>query len=269
LDYKNERIGQANVGDCYLIAVLNALRKSDLFEVIMRYSIKKISGGWMVKVPLASANGKWIKIKKSDLKKIKNPQYHKKDKYGDLDRRVYLDPVAASKGIQLLEATFIKDKYGNDKIAAEGGFGNKAMEALFGDSVAKVRFAASDDIVNKKGRSQTVDGYSVSDSFANTDGASTKLYEIFKQHTINLDFAVMNSLPRRDSKYEDYKIFTGKYFYHNHAYSLVSVDKFKKTIDVEDPHDSDKTITLTYVEAAEAFSQYSGVKIDPKNMWKQ
>ena len=134
---------QQNVGDCYAVAAIHAMSRSPHFETICRSSMKKLpDGSWQVRVPLMSENGQMITITPEELLPQKNRQFLRRSEKGGVmpDLRRKLMPVKGKEGLQVLEAAFIKQKFGSvDRLAAEGGLGDEVLLSLGGDNFKQYR----------------------------------------------------------------------------------------------------------------------------------
>lgn len=264
---------QKNVGNCYLISALNSVRASPHFEWIIRTSLKKVDGGWEVRIPLGDKSGRWIKIAPDDLKPQKNPNFGKINKHGEKDNREYLDPVDASEGFKVLEAAFIKYQTGGtlNRAAIEGGFGHQALLELMGTSFKKVKIDGSVGRHQPEVAGATRYQYGAAPKFsASRDPAVRRdLFEFLDDFHPRKQMATVNTPPSPKGHFEDFTIPGVDYkFAKGHAYSIVETIKPKVSLDgigrvrVVNPWDTGKVITLTYEQFAEVFSQVSGAEID-------
>ena len=260
-----DAIKQQNVGNCYFIASLNGMRESPHFEAIIRTSMKRVVGGWEVKIPLGSPTAKPVKITPADLGPQKNPLFGKPDETGAIDQRKLLHPVDASLGYQILEAAFIKYKNGGilDRTKIEGGFGHRALLDLLGDNFSKRKISSGDVEYNPL---NTNVGYSISSSFdRGTPFAQAKLTEFLDDYDSAKYIATVNTPPsvvgdRGRFKVGEIEFATG------HAYSIVAVDKFRKEVAVANPWNTGEKIVLSYDEFMRAFNQVSAVRVSYKDL---
>lgn len=131
---------QDNVGDCYAVAAIHAFSRSPHFEMICRSSMRRLAdGSWEVRLPFLSQDGEVITITPDELVPQKNAQFLKR-KEGKImpDTRRRLRPPRAKEGLRVLEAAFIKQKFGTvDRLSAEGGWGDDVLLSLGGDNFTK------------------------------------------------------------------------------------------------------------------------------------
>ncbi|MDO8519487.1 MAG: C2 family cysteine protease, partial [Deltaproteobacteria bacterium] len=124
----NRPIRQSNVGDCYLVAGLDGIKRNPLFPGVIDKAIKRVPGGW--KVTFEKYPGEVITVTDQDL----NGQVVKKR-----GRRVKKEAIGGDLGDRLLERAYGKlrktlkgDTRGQTMIMVEGGFGHHFAEDLTG-----------------------------------------------------------------------------------------------------------------------------------------
>ena len=252
------------VGDCYLVAALDALSGSPHFETIVRSSMKRLSdGSWEVQVPLLSEEGKTIKIEPKEIKSQFNKKFMKSIDAKGL--RPILGSLSGKEGMKVLEAAFIKDKFGSvDRLAAEGGYGGDVLIALGGENFLKYSVGTSRP--NKKGTKSDrislnslgpkdmadldayLEGYDPETHIATATTKTTtdSLLSPIMKKTLGM-YPAKNSL---------------KFFAFNHAYSISDVDKKNKMITMANPWYTGIPIKLSFDEFKEEFGQISAVRIN-------
>jgi len=249
------KLNQDNVGVCYLISTLYSMSKSAQFEIMVRSSVKvNPDGSWDVKIPLMNNNGEQVIIYPDEVMAQENYNLGKKWRiFSDqeketIDPRVTLNPVQGQLGYRILEAAYIKKKYGEvDRIKAEGGSGEDVMYTFFLDNVnTKSIDLTSEKIFDKKHINHILDNFNVK-----TDIIT------FMSHNNKGEYS-----SSRTYKYYSIK---GQVFYGSHEYALDSVDKINKTLKVVDPSNTANKIELTFADLAEAFSTLELGKINLKN----
>jgi hypothetical protein len=106
------------------------------FELMMRTSLKRLkNGSWEVKIPLMDPNGQTITITQKEIMAQWNPNLKNPKKiiqgYGQDLIRPMLSPMNANEGYRVLEAAFIKHKFGKvDRAAAEGGWMGDVLDVF-------------------------------------------------------------------------------------------------------------------------------------------
>lgn len=233
------KLKQSNVGDCYLIAAMYSMSKSAQFEIMVRSSIKRNSDGtWEVKIPLMSNNTETIKIYPNELKSQINKNlgqdlsWNKRVK----DYRIYLKPVNSKQGFQVLEAAYMKKKFGEvDRLKVEGGFGSEVLGVFSQENISTSQIPLNENgEFNKKQIDYTINNFN-----KNMDLVGFNTYH--------------NKGNYKDKGYKTYKV--GKNtFYGGHAYSLDSVDKENKIIRVVNPWNTSKKIEIKFEDIGKAFA---------------
>ena len=231
---------QSNVGDCYLVSAMYSMSKSAQFEIMMRSSIKENPDGtWYVNLPLMNTNAETIKIYPYELEPEINLDFGKEFSWnkGFVDNRENLEPVQAKEGFQILEAAYIKKKFGEvHRLKVEAGWGTEAFRDIHNENISTERVSIEDKSeFNKR-----------------------KVEYIFNNFNKNTDMIVLNAHPNKgvlneNKGYKTYEV-GGNILYGRHAYSLDSVDKENKIIRVVNPWDTSKKLDIKFEEIEEAFS---------------
>ncbi|MFA7685938.1 MAG: hypothetical protein WCX95_04020, partial [Candidatus Gracilibacteria bacterium] len=272
---KKASLRQGNVGDCYLVAGLNSLRRSPFFETIVRLSVKPTTqggqSGWEVKIPLGDVNGETVFVAKSELGSHPNPNVGKPDRHGKIDDRKVLTSMSGPEGLQILEAAFVKSKTGIlNRALVEGGFGHQALQHLIGaKSFEKERVSASDQSPEHLRENRTSLGYGLSSPFkTGSEFARQKAREFLDKFDNTNDIATVNTPPHEKGHNAAFKI-GGQEFYFSHAYSLIAVNKGAGTVTVVNPHNTNVKIELTYDQFMETFAQVSSVRVNFRKLMQQ
>ncbi len=257
---------QRNVGDCYLIAAIHAMSNSPHFEMIVRSSTKRLpDGSWEIKVPFMSREHRTINISLDETLPQENRNFHKLDDEGQIDRRRIFWPVGGKEGLQVLEAAYIKYKFGDvDRLKAEGGLGEDALLRLCG---------GDNFLIHKIDSAVYHRGGKVEEKRLNTLlGEDAEYLDYFlKSFDPEIHIATAGSMGTDRSTPKGWildivnsfkedsglaQILTG------HEYSVSKVDPKKKIITIFDPHDTSKPIDLTFKEFKKKFSIISIARIN-------
>lgn len=272
--FETGSLKQKNVGNCYLIAALNSLGSCPHFEALVRTSYKKVSGGWEVKIPLGDRNAKAIFVAKADIQAQANKNFGKPDRGGEVDNRRMLEPVNASEGYQVLEAAFIKDKFGTvDRNASEQGFGHQALERLLGgNNFEKIKIAS--DVGVDSGH--TVMGYNRSEHFADSpEPVKAQLAEFLDHFNAGRDIATANTRPVFGGHDSSFNIPGVNYqFAYNHAYSILRTSQRTQanpegTVVIANPWNAGVEISLTYAQFNQVFGHVSSGRIKYENFFRR
>ena len=253
---------QQNVGDCYAVAAIHAMSRSPHFETICRSSMKKLpDGSWQVRVPLMSENGQMVTITPEELLPQKNRQFLRRSEKGGVmpDLRRKLMPVKGKEGLQVLEAAFIKQKFGSvDRLAAEGGWGDEVLLSLGGDNFKKYSIDSSTYNPEKKKW-----------EYPGLGSLDEKNMAYLDHYLENFDPEVhMATVSTKHSKIGEVVGFykakgtTAKFLVPGHAYSISSVDAEKRMVNLANPWDTSKPIELTFDQFKENFSGFNAIRID-------
>lgn len=276
----HEGMKQQNVGDCYAVAAIHAFSRSPHFEMIIRSSLKRLpNGNWEVKVPLLSSTGaETITISPEEISSQKNPGFLKR--HGGIkddllpDFRRNLDPMKASEGFQVLEAAFIKAKFGKvNRLSAEGGWGDDVLLKLGGEgNFGRYRLNSAKYNEDKQKWEhpglESLEGEDALflDHILEVYDPDVFIVTVSTKHldTSKLSNKILNALDL--SIYQE--SFAGKVFVAGHAYSLTGVDKINKTVTLANPWNTKKPIKLTFEEFKKAFSAINAVRIDNAELLK-
>jgi len=260
-------LNQGNVGDCYAVAALHALSCSPNYEIICRSSMKKLpDGSWEVKIPLLSENGDVINITQEELGPQKNAQFLKV-KEGDImpDLRYSLKSLGGKEGIRVLEAAFIKKKFGSvDRLAAEGGWGSEVLESLGGDNFKKYSINSNKYNADRKTHEHPGLVSLPADEMAFLD----HVLENFDPEVFIATAATrfMDTKTLSGQVLEGIGVYKGKdtmqVFVPGHAYSISGVDKKNRVIKLANPWDTTKSIELTFDQFKGTFGGLDAVRID-------
>lgn len=251
---------QQNVADCYVVAAIHAMSRSPHFETICRSSMKKmLDGTWQVRVPLMSEDGQIITIRPEELLPHKNRQFLKRSKRGGAipDLRKKLMPVKGKEGLQVLEAAFIKRKFGSvDRLAAEGGWGEEALLKLGGDNFKK--YSIHSAVFNQKSKKWEYPGLNSLDekSMAYLDHYLENFDPEIHMATASTKHGVGNITGFYKAKG------TAKFLVHGHAYSISGIDAEKKIVKLANPWNTSKPIEMTFDQFKENFSSFNAIRID-------
>lgn len=259
---------QQNVGDCYAVAAIHAMSRSPHFETICRSSMKKLpDGSWQVRVPLMSEDGQMITITPEELLPQKNRQFLRRSEKGGImpDLRRKLMPVKGKEGLQVLEAAFIKQKFGSvDRLASEGGWGDEVLLSLGGDNFKK--YSINSSTWNPEKEKWEYPGLGSLDE---------KNMAYLDHYLENFDPEVhMATVSTKDSKIGEAVGFykakgtIAKFLVPGHAYSISSVDAEKKMVNLANPWDTSKPIELTFDQFKENFSGFNAIRIDSAKLLK-
>lgn len=265
---------QGNIGDCYVVAAIHAMSRSPHFEMIVRSSMKRLpDGSWEVRIPLLSKGSDIIKITPEELLPQKNRQFLKREKGNILpDLRRKLLPMKGKEGLQVLEAAFMKQKFGTvDRLAAEGGWGDQVLMELGGDNLKRLAFNAGYTVKEGKAKfapEQTLDtipNQKYLDDFLNNFDPEVDMA------TVATRFFDKNKLTGQlaDALGLLYKTKgANKFFVPGHAYSISKVDRQKKIVTVNNPWNTTKPIDLTFDQFKGTFQSIGAARIDHSKLLK-
>lgn len=251
---------QGNVNDCHVVAAIHAMSRSPHFEVICRSSIKKLpDGSWQVRIPLMSENGRIITITPQELLPQKNAQFLiQSEKYGIIpDLRRTLMPVKGKEGLQVLEAAFIKQRFGSvDRSAAESGSAEEVLLSLGGDNFKKYKIDSAR--WNSEKRKMEYPGLN---SLDEKDMAFLDHYLENFDPEVHIATASTKHGGRRSNWFLRAKG-SEKFLVPGHAYSISHVDTKKKMVILANPWDTSKPIELTFDQFKKNLSALKAIRID-------
>lgn len=212
-----ENIRQGRLWDCYLITTINILSRSQIFEPLIRTSVRIVQWGYTIRLPLWEPQGKTISIKDSEL-----------------------DAAAVQGNIwyKILEIAYAKQTTGESIMTKEsikkirGGRPSKALQTLVGKN--NIGFTTLWGHYTKKDLASN----STSRISSETDSQnlpipySTKEISQVKNTLKNYQlahwtkFIAVSSYPG-ESDQHFYKI-EGKQIFYKHAYAVLWVEKDSK-----------------------------------------
>jgi hypothetical protein len=253
-NYFSGELKQQNVGNCFLIAALNSIRRSRQGEAIIRTSVRRGKPPALFEIGFPLGNlmkTKWIPITKDDLK----PEpYHR-------DGMTHLHPVTAKDGWQAMEAAYIKLISKSDVVRRttvnQGGNSRFALSDMFDFNVEMTAEGTGQDVMSAQGGLIVKNVTDWLNHFSNTQDIAT----------------VGSRNPKTDSElrrktYEAQGLGGIIPIVFNHAYSIRSVDRANQVVVVENPHDTSKQLRFTYEQFLAAFACINGVKINPYRIFK-
>ena len=269
-------IKQGPVGDCYLLAAINTLKKEDpeMYLQLVGHNIRKApdGNGWQVKFPGLLEeirnkpepsrtellglfdNKEWVTVTPKDLKT---------HSFAEVDFEVdNIFEVAYNRWLARIKTGKVGETAKLDKngdYTFEGGFGHRAFRHMLGSDIAikcKVgNYEGSDgdtNLVSSKHAKQAVD---VLNRAASSFGR--REYYI----TLNTQHKKEGKKPSRGDKIQ---IGRGPRLNYRHAHSGLNINRLngKLTIEIQDPHDTkEKHYVLSSEEITQYFSQISYVRI--------
>ncbi len=250
---------QQNVGDCYAVAAIHAMSRSPHFEMICRSSMKRLSdSSWEVRIPLMSESGEVITITPDELSPQKNERFLRRER-GHLlpDLRRKLKPLKGKEGLQVLEAAFIKAKFGSvDRLAVEGGWGDEVLLELGGDSFIQYRVQAA--LWNQDKEKWEYPGLN---SVNEENMAYLDHYlENFNPEVHIATVATKHGIGERLGFYRARG--TAKFLVPGHAYSISGVDPEKRTVQLANPWDTSKVFELSFEQLKANFTSFGAIRID-------
>ncbi len=234
---------QQNVGDCYAVAAIYSMSCSPNFEIIIRSSMKRFEdGSWQVKIPLMDENSKIITITPEEILPQENRQFLKRNdkKYKIIpDLRKKLMPVEGKEGLRVLEAAFIKAKFGSvDRLLAESGSGNEVLSQLYGKNFEHYQFNSI--VWNDKKKKLEYPGL-------NFISGEQKRYLNYFLENFNPEIYITTASTRHNNSIKFHKIKgTMKFLVPKHVYSILNIDSNKKIIVLVNPWNTLKPIEVGF-----------------------
>ena len=217
---------QKNVGDCYLIAALDAMRRCPHFEMMCRSSVtRNPDGSWEIKIPFMGQYSRSIVITSSELKV---------DESGLL-------PLEGAEGYQALEAAYMKGRFGTvDREKSSGGKARTALSTFLGaKNITSVTRERKD-----------------SEKMSNFLTAFNRHVHIATAITYHeLSAQKVNFKTKEVEEGGEVKMVT------NHAYSVFDVDKEKEVVYLVNPWDTTKLISVSFYK----FKELCGVDVARSN----
>ena len=255
---------QGNVGDCYAVAALHALSESPNFEMLVRSSCRRFPDGtWKVRIPLLDERGATVLISPEEISSQRNTGFLKWNDTRGLDRRKVLHPLQGSEGVRVLEAAYIKAKFGSvNRLAAEGGYGNEALTHLLGK---KQVIDTSFQMVPSDSIAQQFQGKAGGDTISSID-------RFLREFDLETSLVTVNSREFTPGRWDKicrsfgFQSYRGrgikKRFVRNHAYSLLKVDQKKRNVILANPWDTAEPIELSFDQLRENFRSVSAVRLN-------
>jgi len=247
---------QGKLGNCFLVSALNSLKMSTHCEAVIRTSVRRVSGGWEVGIPLGTSLNNQSKVFVAD--NLVDKPFSQTVIRSDGSRKT-LQTMRGPIGWRVLEAAYIlHTAQGHFYLASinEGGHGDEALIILFGQGVNQER------ICNTIGR-QITQAHAFSDGDRITQREVTDWLNNFSH---GKDIATVGTIHTGDDR-TSYKV-DGIKFWKSHAYSVKSVDKYRQIVVVVNPHNTSQSITLTYDQFMRAFATVEAVNFDYNNMFR-
>lgn len=258
---------QGNTGDCYAVAAIHALSRSPNFELICRSSMQRMpDGSWQVKFPLMNEFGKTITIKPEDILSQRNKRFLRRSEKGKIlpDLRMRLSPLKGKEGLRVLEAAYIKSKFGSvNRLAAEGGYSEEFLQKLCGDMFN--RFAIESFRRGQKGEEFEYPGLKSlnEEPMAYLDHFLENFDPDVFVATVYTKGGGLRLKPGYRAKG------TVKFLAKRHAYSVSSVDRQEKTITLVNPWNTSKSLRFTFDQFKENFSGLGAVRINNSRLLKK
>ncbi len=260
---------QGNVGVCYAVAAIHALSESPSFEIIMRSALRRLPDGtWRVRIPLLGAHGREISISRDEIAAQQNAHYGRWLESRGWDTRKMLHPVQGNEGIRVLEAAYIKSKFGSvDRLAAEGGDGAEVL----------VRFLGQENVVemNLDISQSTRQSY---DEKGVVQDVSSPLHRFLREFHPEVSMVTVNSRVLADGWWQKTRRIFGrprrfyrgrgirKRFVARHAYSLTKVNMEKQIVVLTNPHDTAESIELTFDQLRDNFCYVRSVRLHQQKL---
>ncbi len=250
-------IMQGQRGNCYLLASINAIRKTspDLFFEMILKNIKEVSPGlWEVTVPGSEFPGPY-KIKQFGKDEIVNGVQIRSIESWQKEHSGTKAPL----GDLILELASASDRSMNrSKVrghtiipfglaADDGGFGHRAMYDMLGSEYVESKIATSKWQGNATLRQQGV-------TMANKAGGFLQLM------AENANHYIMTANTKNFGNGVRIKV-NGRELVGPHAYTILKYDKTKKVVQLGDPHDTSRPFEISLDDFLDNFSQLSFVSL--------
>lgn len=256
-------IQQWNTGNCYLIAALDAMRRSPHFEAIIRTSVKRFDDWvWKVRVPLMDPNGKIITVQESELWKIRNPNVWWTmfdEELGEIkDSRNFLHGLSWDTGFKILEIAFTKAKFwNNDMISAEWWHMVDVLD-VFGWDYFKTKPIKAYEIVWNKVE------YRWLSSLQGEQKA--ELLEIFEKFDPNIHIVTAAHIRNVEVTPEVGALIKKWWLVKRHVYSIQWYDKASGIITLANPWHTSQAITLSFDDFSAVFSSIGVARVDNRRI---
>lgn len=209
-----------DVGNCYLVAVLEALRRWPHFELVCRSSVtKNKDGSWTVLIPFMNKEGSSVTVTEKEL----GP-----DSKG-------MSPLKGPKGFQVLETAFIKKTYGKVFRKLSHGGDERDPLSFFTSSIFAVRVSH-----NPREILATLNlGIHLATVSKGGEGVETETDITATSWRRDSNGFLHDSQPEN--------------LHTNHAYVVSHKGKDEETVFLVNPHDTGRVLEVTY----EQFEQFS------------
>ncbi len=268
-----DMVQSSDVGDCYMVAAIYALKHNDVFEGALRKTIQRKDNkdgivGWEVKF-LGDEEKSSVVITPKELNGQK--VWNKKK-----NRSEYRFPIQGGKGDIILERAFgrrrkeinrekgrIVDEKGEETlVVVVGGHGDDFLLFMLGNKLCH-EVNIGREAYNATIDSRTHDRKNVEkllqeaalnpDHFIITANTPRHLITPFKKAGKHREFG----------EGERYFMDAENFFYQRHAYAVTNIDGKKKEVTVVNPHDTGNLKkTMSWDRFMQIFSDISGVKLD-------
>lgn len=205
-------ISQANVGNCYLVSFIDALRRWPHFEMVCRLSIRRDEEGktWNVSIPLMNKKGTVVTITDKEL---------------GVDHKG-IRPLAGGVGYQVLEAAYIKGTFKKMyRKASQSGHMHKPLN-----------FFDPDAFTHSKQFKKTIG------AFLRTFDPDIHLASIAGESKTDV-LATSCSVRQDGSSVEQTERLIGR-----HAYTIIDVDREAEVVFIANPHDTRKIFEVPFEE---------------------
>jgi hypothetical protein len=270
-DPKNAHFEQGDIGDCYLLAVFDAMLRHPKGERILRtFKFEETFP--------KGRQGKWYRVTfpTGECVEVPEPQVGKK--------RCKLSPVQGPKGIQLLELAYGKmvrpernegldEQYpnrgcGSTPLLMDAGSPLEALQNIFGGTTLKV--IAGKQVPKTDTLSQNANSWKRLEEMMEEVVSDTKHDYLFAAEA-------PDDLPRNRANHDAIFLHrdwgtptaTKIRFERDHTYSVRSIDPVKHEIIVANPHDTKHEVhKLSWDEFFQVFRGLYGIRI-PKPENKQ
>ncbi len=272
-----DMVQSSDIGDCYMVAAIYALKHNDVFEGALRKTIKRKDNkdgiaGWEVKfLGDEEKNSVVITPKELDGQKVWNKKKNRSE---------YRFPIQGGKGDIILERAFgrrrkeinrkkgmIADEKGDETlVVVVGGHGDDFLLFMLGNKLCR------EINIGREEYNSTLDSKT-------RDGRSAE--ELLQEAALNPDhFIITANTPRhlvtpfkKAGKHrefgegERYFMDAENFFYQRHAYAVTNIDSEKKEVTVVNPHDTGNLKkTISWKRFMQIFSDISAVKLDAKRV---
>ena len=170
--------------------------------------------------------------------------------------------MQGGEGLQVLEAAFIKQKFGSvDRLAAEDGWGEDVLLSLGGDNFLKYRIDST--VWNSKKEKWEYPGLSSLDD----DEKNTNCSDFLENFDPEMYIATASTKHSAVGILGSYTAKgTTKFFVPGHAYSISKVNLESKTVVLANPWNTSKHIELTFNQFKEVFSIIGAIRINNRQL---